>query len=622
MDARLHKELLRNTENLRALVGSCSTESVAGYCAAFFLPFSGSSDEPSPLSSKVRQCFFLLGLMLTTPEPDTPRSFGPDEWGRSVRVLEEIFSAYAWMFWPSPEEVESGADPQRDVKQVAMPAFLHYYSTALLASVEQVSDRIRRYLSPFDDPVKKLTGIAVSDALEIAMWVSNSLQKQADELVDASKRELEARLSILGRARVEGWSEERVWQEMQKDDYLPHMTDMVEGLQGFFKVSREAMREAFGADRADAFWRSFVSKRGEARDFTYLTERNPAEERPLFEVADGMALCPLANALYNAVLRNGEQSLAESDLRDAFLKKRDEVLEVETGDKLRPFFGASAEFWSGVYETPNLHFEHDLIIRWRRRLFVIEAKASPPTEPFRDPERAYVRIKRAFQSERGIQKAFEQAERIRRRLAASETVELYDARRNLIAKLEPQEIGQTYCVCVTRDDFGYLAVDLSLLLEKPEDAPYPWAVNIFDLEALLDAWSYFGWGPDRLCEYLEERQHLHGKVFTTDELAVAGFFIRHGSLRRAVEAETDMFVLNPEYTDVFDKIYLARRGAGEEVKYAPTEPFMKDMREMFNEAQEEASAAARSASARRVKQGRNERCACGSGLKYKRCCGR
>src|SRR5205085_5336881 len=120
----------------------------------------------------------------------------------------------------------------------------------------------------------------------------------------------------------------------------------------------------------------------------------------------------------------------------------------------------------------------------------------------------------------------------------------------------------------------------------------------------------------------DERRHLHGKVFTTDELAVVGFFIRHGSLRRAVEAATDMIVLNPEYTDVFDKIYLARKGVGEEVKYDPTEPFMQDMREMFNEAQGRASGAARPMAARRVKQGRNERCACGSGLKYKRCCGR
>jgi hypothetical protein len=158
-------------------------------------------------------------------------------------------------------------------------------------------------------------------------------------------------------------------------------------------------------------------------------------------------------------------------------------------------------------------------------------------------------------------------------------------------------------------------------LEKPEADPYPWAVNIFDLDALLDAWSYFGWGPEKLCEYLDQRQQLHGKVFTTDELAVAGFFVRHGGLRHLKQAETDMVVLNPEYTDVFDKIYLAKKG-GEKVEYAPTEPFMQDMRKMFDEALEAERPIARPQMRRRVKQGRNEPCACGSGKKYKKCCGR
>jgi len=46
--------------------------------------------------------------------------------------------------------------------------------------------------------------------------------------------------------------------------------------------------------------------------------------------------------------------------------------------------------------------------------FVIESKATQQREPLRDPEKAYTRIKDDFKSNAGIQKAYEQAERLRR----------------------------------------------------------------------------------------------------------------------------------------------------------------------------------------------------------------
>lgn len=571
--------------------------------------------------SPVRQWFFLLGLMLTTPEPKPPKGFGPPQLKRSVELLEAIFSAYARMFWPKPEELPNLTEQWRDVRTVMMPVFLHHFNTGLLASVEQVSDRVRRYLSPFDDSLRDLAGITASDALAITVWVGKSIQKQADDLLKSAQRVTDAKLALLKRAWVGNWNEARIRDEAQKDSLSLREEEHRTGVQDFFKIRLDAMREEFGAGNADPYWNLFVSRRGGSGEFNYLTERNPAEEGPLFEVADGVAFCPLTNAVYNAVLRVGERRLLESPRKEAFLKKRDEVFEGEVEDKLRRFFGDSATFLAGVYETPDLHNEHDLIVLWNRRLFIVEAKASPPTEPFRDPDRAFVRIKRAFQSESGIQKAFDQANRVRRRLAAGETVQLYDSRRNLAATIRPEDVERVYCVCVTRDDFGLIAVDLSLLLEKESGTPYPWAVNIFDLEALLDAWSYFGWGPERLCDYLDGRLKLHGKIFTTDELVVAGYFIKHGGFRHLEGVKADSISLNQEYSDVFDKIYLARQG-GEKVVYAPTEPFMGDMRKMMSGVVENELRSGRPGARPGRKQGRNEPCACGSGAKYKRCCGK
>ena len=109
---------------------------------------------------------------------------------------------------------------------------------------------------------------------------------------------------------------------------------------------------------------------------------------------------------------------------------RDRFLEAQADAAFRDLFGSEALFYSHVYEAPGQH-EHDLIVSWRRYLFVIEAKASPPREPLRDPEKAYPRIRDHFRGKSGIQGAYDQWNRVRRKLLAGEDVQLFDAKGKL-----------------------------------------------------------------------------------------------------------------------------------------------------------------------------------------------
>jgi len=101
-------------------------------------------DDSEKLSSEFRQLFFFLGLMLATPEPENPRPLTKEKWKRVKELLEEIFGLYAFMFWPSEDETPT--DEWREVREVAMPAFLHYFNNALLASKEQIEDRVSKHL--------------------------------------------------------------------------------------------------------------------------------------------------------------------------------------------------------------------------------------------------------------------------------------------------------------------------------------------------------------------------------------------------------------------------------------------------------------------------------------------
>lgn len=623
MNRRFHDQLIKDTEALRRLVGECSSETIAGMCSAYVLDRTKFNERFGILAAPGRQIFFILGLMLTTPEPANAREFDHDDWQRSVNLSNSIYNSYLRMFSLGAEESSVSVDEWIGTRDVAASAFLHYFSTGILATREQITERIRRYVAPFDNELKVQTNISASEALHIADWMAANFERTAEGLHQTANAEKEARTELLLQAALENWDPVSLKQEMRKAVWRTKSKDLFQLLDSFLKVTRSSIRRQFGHRIADAFWKLYVSQRGTISDFTYLTERNPAEERPLFQVEEGVALCPSLSALYWSIVKASEAQLANGSHRHSFLRKRDKILESQVEHSLRRIFADTADYYPEVFETEALQYEHDLVLYWGSKLFIVEAKASPPVEPFRDPEKALTRLRRAFRSDRGIQKAYEQADRIRKRLEDGHTIDLFDRNRNRIAEIKPEGITDVYAICITRDDFGPLAADLSLLLEKEEDVPYPWVADIFDLQTIAGAWEYFGWGPDRLCEYLGDRIRLNGRLRAWDEMDIVGFFVRHGTLSYLNEAEVDRLQLTPDYSNVFDRIYEAKHG-GEQVLYAPAEPTMGDFGEMLKDGSLDhfLTKDASGDLAGRKKQGRNELCNCGSGRKYKRCCGR
>jgi hypothetical protein len=220
-----------------------------------------------------------------------------------------------------------------------------------------------------------------------------------------------------------------------------------------------------------------------------------------------------------------------------------------------------------------------------------------------------------------VQKAYEQANRIVRRLKSGEVVPLYDARGREVGRLLPDHSKLIVGVCVTRDNFGPLATNLALLLEKGADESYPWVTNIIDLANFAQAWSYLGWGSKELRRYLEQRITLHGKVFSEDELDYAGYFIRHGGFEHAARAQADLLQLNPGYSGIFDDIYRHLHLGGPPVVIEQTEPVVTDLRRSMVSS-ESVFVEPVGQHMPRKKIGRNEPCPCGSAKKYKRCCGR
>lgn len=616
---RVQQQITEAVEQLRSIVHDCSTESVVGSCLAFNLRRGNDPEYDTRLMSPAKQCSFLLGILLESEEPEVPGYFDEEDWKKAESLLGEAFSAYLSLYFPSKQESESLSEEWYKVREVAMVSFLHYFNSGLLASTRQITERVRRYLTPFDEQLAQRQGISATQALEICEWFANRSQKGLDDLSTLFAKADSARHALLDEAEAKNWSAEDIQRKADTPEYRKTFEQLTNALDQMGKLQLADLKTAF-PHTGERFWSLFSVGRGKGPVLNYPTERSVAEERPLIRLSDTEALCPSINTLFSAVLLMGEQVLTSSEKRESYFRARDRIVESEAAIHFRRLLGSQTEFHSSVFETPDRQYEHDLVILDKELCLIVEAKASPPVEPFRDPEKAFIRLRDAFRADTGVQKAYRQAMRLWRRLQNGESVVLYNDKGSIVAQLSPELTNQTFCVCVTRDNYGQLATDLALLLEKKNEEPYPWAINVLDLESLAEAWNHFDWGAEEFLEYLQYRIRLHGKVFSDDELVFVGYYIKHGSLKQILQTGADSAHLNPSYSDVFDDIYRYYHQAGPPVELKRSPPVLTDLRKSLMEGKPVSVNSAAKTNVSKV--GRNEPCPCGSGKKYKKCHGR
>ncbi|MDO7846281.1 SEC-C domain-containing protein [Hymenobacter sp. M29] len=613
-------ELEKFVAALKGILANSSTSEVTEMLYATRLRVAGTGKQMPPgltgLESPARQRAFLLGLLLATEEPAEPRDFGFAEWSECVTLLNSAFGIYEGLFLPD-QPGEQSEDWWR-AREVAGPVFMHYFNTSLIANIEQIKERIRAYCTPFDTQLVQAIGISASDSLAIMDFIAQTMEGNMRTMMKLQ-------------SKLEG-EQKRLFESgdfMRRDDpdYRNLLRKNYPIIYGYFsryerqgQISRTDIEAVFPT-QAGAFWERYAVSRGEGDTLNYPTEDSIFDFKPLIVLDDEYASCPVANNLFEAVLRTCEGALATGPDRRRVFTYRDNVLEREGEAQFRRLLGKDGQVFSTVFETPKAHKEHDLLLVAGNVVVVVEAKASPPVEPSRTPERAFERLRQSFRKDSGIQHAFEQAATIQRRLTAGEEVPLYSDKGELVITLKPEEHTECFCVCLTRDDFGHLATNLSLLLEKDPAEPYPWAVNIWDLEAMADAWSFLGWDFSKLTEYLRQRQEVQGRVLGSDELEFVGSFIHHGSLDSGLKRGLDFVQLNPNYSDFFDELYDHLKYGAPAPDHELIKPSVMDWRDSLK-AGKPVFLNELGSKAAPKKPGRNDPCPCGSGVKYKKCHGR
>jgi len=616
MKEELHQQLRQEIEQIRGLLSQRSTESIAGFClnAIWMDPFACSREYG--LFSPYVQCLFLLGLMASTAEPRGKILLTDKEWHQTCQRVNAAYRTYETMCVQNWAMLDPAAKKlSGDKFYITSSCLLDYFNTGPLCTCEQIIDRITETLAPFDEEFEARLGLSASQALEVTGWVHAHLQGKLDAVAEIIPDVKQAQRSFDRRCENQQWSLEQAQKEVWKDPSCEMSLDLWQRVQGIQKLDIEDIERRWGAGLARAYWSTFALRRGHEPEILYPTQRNVAHEKPVIEIRKGEAFCLVINTFYLRLLGHYRRCLLETPRRERFLRKRDTYLEDRVKAIVCQLCGDEVGFFSNVSEFSEGAFEHDLVVVLEHDVLVFESKASTPREPLRNPDKSFDRLKRDFEP---IQSAFDQARRIRSRILNGEEVPLYDKNGAEVVRLRSNKVKRVFCICVTLERFGVLAVELTYMLRKNKTDEYPWVVNLYDLETLFEGFEHRGWGAKKLTLFLRERIQLYGKAAAWDELDIGGIFLQHGTLEDIIRKKADKVFMAPGNASVFDDIYFEKKGIGK-ADFTPTDgPFFFDPGST-NNSHPRTSFSQR---ASMTKVGRNQPCPCGSGRKYKKCCGR
>lgn len=558
MDETLLNRLERKIDSLRLLVSKFNTESILGSIAKDVSIVSSSSKSiflDTDLSSPYKQYLYLAGLLLST-EQIGEKSLDEYNFKRMKKLLQDIVNIYSLMFFPTTQQLESGlCEKWYETRSISMPVFLTYFNTISLSYQEQQIERIHKWFSPFNKYFKEAFNFTAENLVEIYLYIGKHLQKQLNDLQLYAQEFNKERFEFVENVKKNNMSIEEASALINKskiEAFLKH-------LELIFHISIKQLNKEFGESVIQNFLDFFTMTR-KTKEFRYYTEKNPCEIAPIWRKSDEYIFCPFYKQIINAIYEFLYRSLEDSKLANSFYKKRDLESERQTREIFKKLFSEEAKYYSSIFETPNSQNEHDLLIEYRDVLIIVEIKASKIKEPFRDPDKAYTRIKRDFQSDKGVQKAFDQGLRLKNILLRNKVTNLYDKEGHIIATIDSSNFREVYLICVTADNMGALGSQLSLLLEKPDDELYPWSCNLYDLDSIVEAFIHMKLNADNFLNYLDSRALLHEKFFAVDELEICGYYLEKGNFDDIEASKGDLYFFSPEMSGIFDKIYFEKHG--------------------------------------------------------------
>lgn len=586
-------------EELKEKLQYIDTSGLLGMIGSRFVTFAnGALDmaEKSDIFNKTnlispqKQYIYLAGLLMSTDDKSDRRHITSDEEIRIYEDLEndvqKITSEYTKTFLDI-DSLSKDDDIKRNL--VSMDAFTSYFDTGILRYPEQTINLIETLYHSFDSELESLTGLITEDYIAFYQLVRDEFEGALSSLKYVQEKIVKFLDPLNIYAIDMGKRNERsiAFAEYFADLNLQNVMDSLNSI----KASK--VYDTFGREKGERLLDIFGLYRKE-RDFLYYNGKNPFAEHPLCWIDERETLFIvhpqfLLNAIYNyitEVLENPQNKFA-----DKYKKAKAESVESQFLGCFKSIFGDEAIYHTNVCEERGTK-EHDILIEFHDYILIAEVKASKVREPFFNPKKAYRRISDHFHSDSGIGGAYSQAIKLKKFIEDQKDIVLYENKNN---EFHIENISQKIILplVLTLNQFGGLAINTSLILEKDADEPYPWVCNWHDFENIIEILEYLHKGSHDFIDYVVWRIDNHANVLSSDELDVIEGYFSDARLRGKIKSSVVFFP--PDSPSLIDKIYCEKHGIPYEY------PGIKNIE-------------------KKRKIGRNELCPCGSGKKFKKCC--
>jgi hypothetical protein len=517
-------------------------------------------DQLSKLSSPLRQLYYLAGLNVSS-DAHLGKDFyySHEKWDQIVALLNEIEDEYQKLFLPNSDQQLTEAAIQK--RHVAMSSFLSYFNQGPLNYEEQVIRWIRDLFTPLNDLIESQIGLKTEDLIQFY----NSI----DQLNHKNFQAHSTRKDLL-RENWESYTKIKMGVPDDAPDFIREMGEKDKHLYYFMSdkgikdrfYPKELVGETLSLEKVTAILQLLSIKRAKT-NFLYYTETkpgNPLYERPILDLENGMFQVFEVKQVIHAIAMLLEQICTSTEPnRTRYVKRKGNLLEDHIADLMSLFFKKDFKIFKGYYVDG---FEQDVLILWRSYAFIIEAKGYSVREPFRNPEKAFVRIKDDFDSSIGY--GYIQANRVSKKFKEGSTLLIADERGTVIDEVDTTTFDEDFTIIVNLKSFGQSQCDLSMLLNlENEDSVYPWAVKLDDLEIFLLTMIALKKDPTDLVDFLLMRETLHGKLICADELEVCGGYLKNKFPQSNIDS-TEVVVTAPNLSDIFDHQYLKGMGFKDE----------------------------------------------------------
>lgn len=433
---------------------------------------------------------------------------------------------------------------------------MSYFNLGPLNFEEQVIEQIRGTFPSLDDIIATQNGLTTEDYLQfydnLDSWCEYNFQSLG---IGGANYPLREDWKEYTNIEVDVIDEAPEEIKQMGEERAPMMTLVTDpGIKYRFKAE-DLASNGLKIDKVNTILSQLTIKR-ETTDFLYYTGLNPLMLCPIVDLENGFYQVYEEKRVLHAILIKLEDICKENDASKARLAHcKGCYLEDKIVQLCRKFFGKKAEIIKNYYLDGC---EQDIMVLWNGHLFVIEAKAYSKREPFRNAEKAFVRIKDDFNGCIGY--AYKQCKRVEDKMKAGKPFDLKDDKGRIIKAITPADYdGNDFYIIVNQESFGQIQVDLSMFLEVGNEENYPWAVRFDDLEVFLLTLIARKKKPQFFVDFLIMREYLHGHIICLDEGEICGGYIT-GKLTQDLAESDDIITTAPELASVFDEQY--RKGIG------------------------------------------------------------